>query len=98
MVEPVFAHLEVNQGRRRFRRRGLAKVRLEFMLHLAACNRSRAVALTGAPVAAIGRAPDGLMHRRRFPPGFATAAPTPYPRVSPPIWQPGGRFWIAKSV
>jgi hypothetical protein len=28
MVEPVFAHLKENQGLRRFRRRGLAKVRL----------------------------------------------------------------------
>jgi hypothetical protein len=45
MVEPVFAHLKVVQGLRRFRRRGLAKVRLEFMLHLAAYNLSRAVAL-----------------------------------------------------
>ena len=36
MVEPVFAHLKENQALRRFRRRGLAKVRLELMLHLAA--------------------------------------------------------------
>jgi hypothetical protein len=43
MVEPVFAHLKENQGLRRFRRRGLAKVRLELMLHLAAYNLSRAV-------------------------------------------------------
>ena len=43
MVEPVFAHLKDNQGLRRFRRRGLAKVRLETLLHLAAYNLSRAV-------------------------------------------------------
>lgn len=48
MVEPVFAHLKENQGLRRFRRRGLAKVRLELMLHLAAYNLSRAVALARA--------------------------------------------------
>jgi hypothetical protein len=54
MVEPVFAHLKENQGLRRFRRRGLAKVRLEFMLHLAAYNLSRAVVAlaqsSGAPL------------------------------------------------
>ena len=44
MVEPVFANLKVNQGLRRFRRRGLVKVRLEFKVHLAAHNLSRAVA------------------------------------------------------
>ncbi|MGH6690500.1 MAG: transposase [Gammaproteobacteria bacterium] len=48
MVEPVFAHLKENQGLRRFRRCGLAKVRLELMLHLAAYNLSRAVALARA--------------------------------------------------
>ncbi len=51
MVEPVFAHLKVVQGLRRFRRRGLAKVQLEFMLHLAAYNLSRAVALAGGLLA-----------------------------------------------
>lgn len=49
MVEPVFSHLRGQQGLRRFRRRGLAKVRLEFLLHIMAYNLSRAVAaLTGA--------------------------------------------------
>jgi Transposase DDE domain/Transposase domain (DUF772) len=55
MVEPVFAHLKENQGLRRFRRRGLAKVRLELMLHLAAYNLSRAVALARVSGAPIGR-------------------------------------------
>jgi transposase len=45
MVEPVFAQLKEVQGLRRFRRRGLLKVRLEFALHVAAYNLSRAVAL-----------------------------------------------------
>jgi hypothetical protein len=54
MVEPVFAHLKENQGLRRFRRRGLAKVRLEFMLHLAAYNLSRAIALARASGARFG--------------------------------------------
>lgn len=57
MVEPVFAHLKENQGLRRFRRRGLAKVRLELMLHLAAYNLSRAVALARA----IGALSGGLL-------------------------------------
>jgi hypothetical protein len=43
MVEPVFTHRKENQDLRRFRRRGLAKVRLELLLHLAAYNLSRAV-------------------------------------------------------
>lgn len=44
MVEPVFAHLRGVQGLNRFRRRGLAGVRLEFTLHLLAYNLARAVA------------------------------------------------------
>jgi hypothetical protein len=48
MVEPVLSHIKENQGLRRFRRRGLVKVRLEFMLHLIAYNLSRAVALARA--------------------------------------------------
>jgi len=44
MVEPVFSHLRGQQGLNRFRRRGLAKTRLEFRLHIMAYNLSRAVA------------------------------------------------------
>jgi IS5 family transposase len=44
MVEPVFSHLRGQQGLNRFRRRGLAKARLEFRLHIMAYNLSRAVA------------------------------------------------------
>ena len=44
MVEPVFSHLRERQGLNRFRRRGLAGVRLEFRLHLMAYNLSRALA------------------------------------------------------
>lgn len=57
MVEPVFAHLKENQGLRRFRRCGLAKVRLETMLHLAAYNLSRAVAQARASGALSGALP-----------------------------------------
>jgi len=45
MVEPVFSHLRGRQGLRRFRRRGLAGVRVEFALHAMAYNLSRALAL-----------------------------------------------------
>jgi transposase len=44
MVEPVFSHLRERQGLNRFRRRGLAGVRLEFRLHLMAYNLGRALA------------------------------------------------------
>lgn len=37
-VEPVFAVLKTRQGFRRFRRKGLAKVRLEWALHASAYN------------------------------------------------------------
>lgn len=43
-VEPVFSVLRLRQGLNRFRRRGLAGVRLEFRLHLMAYNLSRIVA------------------------------------------------------
>ena len=43
MVEPVFSHLRGQQGLNRFRRRGLAKVGLEFRLHIMAYNLARAV-------------------------------------------------------
>ncbi|WP_293725555.1 transposase, partial [Thiolapillus sp.] len=45
MVEPVFSHLRYQQGLNRFRRKGLAGVRVEFSLHALAYNLSRAVAL-----------------------------------------------------
>jgi hypothetical protein len=44
MVEPVFSVLRERQGLHRFRRKGLAGVRLELRLHLIAYNISRAVA------------------------------------------------------
>jgi hypothetical protein len=40
----VFSHLRERQGLNRFRRRGLAGVRLEFRLHLMAYNLGRALA------------------------------------------------------
>ena len=64
MVEPVFAHLKVVHGLRRFRRRGLAKVRIEFMLHLAAYNLSRAVALAGELMALMACALVALLCTR----------------------------------
>ena len=42
-VEPVFGYLRTVQGLNRFRRRGLASVKLEFSLHLLAYNLSRAI-------------------------------------------------------
>lgn len=44
MVEPVFGHLWYQQGLKRFHRKGLAGVRLEFSLHALAYNLSRAKA------------------------------------------------------
>ena len=46
MVEPVFSQLRSRQALRRFRRRGLQAVRLEFALHVMAYNVSRVVALS----------------------------------------------------
>lgn len=43
-VEPVFSVLRLRQGLNRFRRKGRAKVRLEFRLHVMAYNLSRACA------------------------------------------------------
>lgn len=45
MVEPVFSHLRGRHGLNRFRRSGLAAVRLEFALHAMAYNLSRVLAL-----------------------------------------------------
>ena len=44
MVEPVFSALRDRQGLQRFRRNGLAAVRVEFALHAMAYNLSRALA------------------------------------------------------
>jgi len=51
MVEPVYSVLKDRQGLRRFRRRGLAKVRLEWALHALAYNLGRYLVFT-APGAA----------------------------------------------
>ena len=42
MVEPVFAELRERQGLKRFHRRGLAGVKVEFSLHCIAYNLKRA--------------------------------------------------------
>jgi hypothetical protein len=81
MVEPVFSQLKEVQGLRRFRRRGLAKVRLEFALHVAAYNLSRVVAL--APhLAGVGAALRAFWRRcaawlRRGVPGRSGARNRP---------------------
>jgi transposase len=62
MVEPVFSHLKEVQGVRRFRRRGLAKVRLEFALHIAAYNLGRMAALAPHLAEAVA-AFDALLRR-----------------------------------
>lgn len=54
-VEPVFSQLKERQGLNRFRRKGLAAVRLEFAIHLLAYNLGRAVALTLGYFCLIGR-------------------------------------------
>ena len=56
MVEPVYSTLKDRQGLRRFRRRGLEKVRLEFALHAIAYNLKRYLVFT-APGAASGNDP-----------------------------------------
>lgn len=48
MVEPVFAELKERQGLRRFRRRGLVRVSVEFALHCIAYNFKRVIALARA--------------------------------------------------
>jgi transposase len=45
MVEPVFSQLRGRQGLNRFRRKGLAGVKVEFALHAMAYNLGRAMAL-----------------------------------------------------
>lgn len=44
-VEPVFSQLKGKQGLNRFRRKGLAAVRVEFALHALAYNLGRAIAV-----------------------------------------------------
>lgn len=44
-VEPVFSQLRLSQGLNRFRRKGLAGVRLEFAVHALAYNLGRLIAL-----------------------------------------------------
>lgn len=53
MVEPVFAVLKYQQNLLRFRRRGLAAVKMEFSLHCAAYNMRRYLLLSG--ILAYGR-------------------------------------------
>ena len=43
--EPSFAELRERQGLKRFHRRGLKSVRIEFALHRIALNRKKAVSL-----------------------------------------------------
>jgi len=50
MVEPVFSHLRYRQGLQRFRRGGLAGVRLEFALHALAYNLGRAMVIGDSPI------------------------------------------------
>lgn len=45
MVEPVFARIKEHQGLRRFKRRGLRQVQVEFALHAAVHNIGRLLAL-----------------------------------------------------
>ena len=66
VVEPVFAELRERQGLTRFRRRGLAGVRLEFALHCTAYNLKRTLRQT-APFSAfftlfvgLWRTPQGV--------------------------------------
>ena len=71
MVEPVFSHLRGQQGLNRFRRRGLAKVGLEFRLHIMAYNLARAVvAVCSSFISACERAIGALRaiwrHRDRI--------------------------------
>ena len=54
IVEPVFAYMCNCLGLRRFRRKGLAKVRIEFALYAAANNFSRLYALLGRSGATAG--------------------------------------------
>ena len=44
-MEPVFSHLQLQQGLTRFRRKGIEGVRVEFALHALAFNIGRVVAL-----------------------------------------------------
>ena len=65
MVEPVFSELKGRQGLNRFRRCGLAAVRLEFFIHVAAYNLGRAVAaaVAAATAAAVVNAIRTVIYR-----------------------------------
>lgn len=70
MVEPVYSVLKDRQGLRRFRRRGLAKVCLEWALHALAYNLGRYLVLTAPGAAEANRllstakeAADGFFRR-----------------------------------
>lgn len=81
-VEPVFSSLKLSQGLRRFLRRGLKAVRLEFALHAMAHNLSRLLALSAAASAALASALCGLLgallaSKRRSQPLQAPFAPAP---------------------
>lgn len=52
-VEPVFSQLKGKQGLNRFRRKGLAAVRVEFALHALAYNLGRAIAVNRGLIGAI---------------------------------------------
>jgi transposase len=60
MVEPVFAELRYIQGLVRFRRRGLAGVRVEFALHATAHNVRRYIRLTARVEDGSGAAAGGV--------------------------------------
>ena len=64
-VEPVFSALRSRQGLNRFRRRGLAKARLEFRLHVMAYNLSRAWAAVTASLGLL----NGFAGRLKKAPG-----------------------------
>ncbi len=62
MVEPVFSELRGIQGLNRFRRHGLAAVRLEFALHACAHNIRRLIALVARQRRTAKAAPFGLLY------------------------------------
>jgi hypothetical protein len=54
MVEPVFARIKEHQGLKRFRRKGLRQVQVEFALHAAVHNLGRLLALVPALTSFLG--------------------------------------------
>ena len=97
IVEPCFAELRERQGLKRFHRRGLTAVRVEFALHCMAFNLKRAVGLFCRTCSH-----DVISHgavRRLFPPPHLCrclkhALPHPY-IDSLALWSAGK--WAAKS-